>query len=123
MQTLVPTETDRFMSRPITSFYRSPSESKPIVSPSASVRSRPTSLAQKLRSTSKSVRGYMNLSDNNVGHLQNGSFPSPVPSVSDGRISPTKSKDHDITPRCWKTIYYLLDLYATMPETKTVDHR
>ncbi|RZF34324.1 hypothetical protein LSTR_LSTR014429 [Laodelphax striatellus] len=27
-----------------------------------------------------------------------------------------------MTPRCWKTVYYLLDLYATMPETKTVAH-
>lgn len=27
------------------------------------------------------------------------------------------------TPKCWKTIYSLLDLYATMPETKTVDQR
>lgn len=26
-------------------------------------------------------------------------------------------------PKCWKTIYYLLDLYATMPETKTITHR
>lgn len=28
-----------------------------------------------------------------------------------------------VTPKCWKTIYHLLDLYATMPETKTVCHR
>lgn len=26
----------------------------------------------------------------------------------------------DNSPTCWKTIYYLLDLYATRPETKTV---
>lgn len=24
------------------------------------------------------------------------------------------------TPNCWKTIYHLLELYGTMPETKTV---
>jgi len=29
----------------------------------------------------------------------------------------------NVTPRCWKTIYYLLDLYATMPDTKTISHR
>jgi hypothetical protein len=23
-------------------------------------------------------------------------------------------------PNCWRTIYYLLDLYATRPETKTI---
>ena len=27
------------------------------------------------------------------------------------------------TPRCWQTIDHLLQLYATMPETKTVTHR
>lgn len=26
-------------------------------------------------------------------------------------------------PQCWKTIYHLLNLYATMPETKTITHR
>lgn len=25
--------------------------------------------------------------------------------------------------RCWKTIYYLLELYANMPDTKTIKHR
>ncbi|XP_062707528.1 bridge-like lipid transfer protein family member 1 isoform X7 [Aedes albopictus] len=27
------------------------------------------------------------------------------------------------TPKCWKTIYHLLDLYSAMPETKTISHR
>lgn len=31
--------------------------------------------------------------------------------------------DKTLKPRCWKTVYYLLDLYATMPETKTISHR
>lgn len=26
-------------------------------------------------------------------------------------------------PNCWKTVYYLLDLYATQPDTKTIPHR
>lgn len=25
-----------------------------------------------------------------------------------------------VHPNCWRTIYYLLDLYATRPETKTI---
>ncbi len=25
------------------------------------------------------------------------------------------------TPRCWRTLYSLLELYSTMPETKTFD--
>jgi hypothetical protein len=29
----------------------------------------------------------------------------------------------NIAPRCWKTIYYLLDLYAIRPETKMITHR
>ena len=27
---------------------------------------------------------------------------------------------NDSTPKCWKTLYHLVDLYSTMPETKTV---
>lgn len=27
------------------------------------------------------------------------------------------------TGKCWKTIYYLLELYANMPDTKTIKHR
>lgn len=28
-----------------------------------------------------------------------------------------------MTPRCWRTLYHLLDLYSTMPDSKTVTHR
>lgn len=38
-------------------------------------------------------------------------------------MSLSKEEIATITPRCWKTVYYLLDLYATMPETKTIAHR
>lgn len=55
--------------------------------------------------------GYMNLS--------NGSAAGDVP----GAMSVSKEEIALVTPRCWKTVYYLLDLYATMPETKTVAHR
>ncbi|XP_069702783.1 bridge-like lipid transfer protein family member 1 isoform X3 [Periplaneta americana] len=93
-----------------------------ILSPSASLRSRPQSFAQKLRSTSKSVKGYMNLSEG---------VTTPMFAVSPSgsglehiTIASDKSKDVlNTTPRCWKTVYYLLDLYATMPETKTITHR
>ncbi|PSN42927.1 hypothetical protein C0J52_12032 [Blattella germanica] len=93
-----------------------------ILSPSASLRSRPQSFAQKLRSTSKSVKGYMNLSEG---------VTTPMFAVSPSgsglehiTIASDKSKDAlNLTPRCWKTVYYLLDLYATMPETKTITHR
>uniref|UniRef100_A0A8D9BQV3 Uncharacterized protein KIAA1109 n=1 Tax=Cacopsylla melanoneura TaxID=428564 RepID=A0A8D9BQV3_9HEMI len=105
---------------------------KPVVSPSASVRSKHQSFVQKLRSTSKSVRGYMNLGDPPPRDtLLPGSTPltetrpgapplggTPEPLAKPDELLPPLS-----TPRCWKTVYYLLDLYATMPETKTVAHR
>lgn len=55
--------------------------------------------------------GYMNLSDGSAG--------GDVPGV----MSVSKEEVAMVTPRCLKTVYYLLDLYATMPETKTVAHR
>lgn len=27
------------------------------------------------------------------------------------------------TPKCWRTLYHLLDLYSTMPETKTLGRK
>lgn len=104
---------------------RSSSELKPIVSPSPSIRSKHQTLAQKLRSTGKSVKGYMNLSETQVvGECL-------TPSLSEfERITPMKPIDEVdsnivsmTTPRCWKTVYHLLELYATMPETKTVTQR
>lgn len=90
---------------------------KPVLSPSASVRSRPQSFAQKLRSTGKSVRGYMNLSEGIGTPLFTGS-----PSVSGG-LTVGSDKSAGAAGNCWKTVYHLLDLYATMPETKTITHR
>lgn len=109
---------------PIKRFFpRSASELKPIVSPSPSIRSKHQTLAQKLRSTGKSVKGYMNLSDTPVVNE------CLTPSLSEfERITPMKPIDEvdsnivSMTPRCWKTVYHLLELYATMPETKTVPH-
>lgn len=50
---------------------------------------------------------YLNLGDANI-------------SIAPGVVI---NKEESVTPRCWKTVYYLLDLYATMPETKTIAHR
>lgn len=103
---------------------RSASELKPIVSPSPSIRSKHQTLAQKLRSTGKSVKGYMNLNETPVVNE------CLTPSLSEfERITPMKPIDEvdsnivSMTPRCWKTVYHLLELYATMPETKTVTQR
>ncbi|XP_014242068.1 uncharacterized protein KIAA1109 isoform X2 [Cimex lectularius] len=105
----IPTETEKPKV-----FQRSKfSDNKVLVSPSSSMRAQ--SLANRIRSTGKSVRGYMNLSDTSQ-------LTSPT-SIVDRRVS-VKSKEGSInvTPRCWKTVYHLLELYATMPHTKTIAH-
>nr|XP_031841602.1 transmembrane protein KIAA1109 isoform X3 [Nomia melanderi] len=98
------------------------SNSSKVTSPGTNNRSRPQSFAQKLRSTGKSVKGYINLSEGvitpNFGASPSGS------GLDKFCVLPDKCKDTTyMTPRCWKTIYYLLDLYATRPETKTITHR
>lgn len=91
-----------------------------VASPSASIRNRPQSFAQKLRSTGKSVKGYINLSE---GVITPNFRASPSATGLDKfAVLSDKCKDN-LTPKCWKTIYYLLDLYATRPETKTIAHR
>lgn len=90
------------------------SQQKSAISPSPSLRSRPQSFAQKLRSTGK--KGYTNL---NEGDGTPVSISSPSGSNLD-RITMSSDKS---SGRCWKTIYHLLDLYANMPDTKTIKHR
>lgn len=87
--------------------------------------SRPQSFAQKLRSTGKSVKGYMNLSEGvttpSFGAATDTSINTGIDKFS--LLSEKTKENFNSTPRCWKTIYYLLDLYATRPETKTITHR
>ncbi|KAJ8956249.1 hypothetical protein NQ318_014981 [Aromia moschata] len=92
------------------------SQQKPIISPSPSIRSRPQSFAQKLRSTGKSVKGYVNLSEG-------GGTPLTVSSPSGSALEHITVSSDKSTGKCWKTIYYLLELYANMPDTKTIKHR
>lgn len=92
------------------------SQNKSAISPSPSLRSRPQSFAQKLRSTGKS-KGYTNLNEGDGTPI---SISSPSGSGLD-RI--TVSSDKSNNGRCWKTVYHLLDLYANMPDTKTIKHR
>lgn len=93
-----------------------------VISPSASLRSRPQSFAQKLRSTGKSVKGYMNLSE---GIITPNFGASPSSSGLDkfSILSEKVKTVSIIAPKCWKTIYHLLDLYAIKPETKMISHR
>ncbi|KAG5893448.1 hypothetical protein JTB14_012167 [Gonioctena quinquepunctata] len=92
------------------------SQHKPIISPSPSIRSRPQSFAQKLRSTGKVVKGYVNLSEG-------AGTPMTVSSPSGSALEHITASSDKSTGRCWKTIYYLLELYANMPDTKTIKHR
>lgn len=92
------------------------SQQKPIISPSPSIRSRPQSFAQKLRSTGKTVKGYVNLSEG-VG------TPLTMSSPSGSALERITASSDKSTGRCWKTTYYLLELYANMPDTKTIKHR
>lgn len=119
------------------------------LTPSPGLRSRPQSFAQKLKSTSKTVKGklgYTNLNESILTPIKKSptmsidnpfrtpkvfsehqkSFVNQI-SVADGthrssssNIIPTAIAD---LPGCWKTMYHLLELYATMPETKTVTQR
>ncbi|XP_067623128.1 bridge-like lipid transfer protein family member 1 isoform X11 [Eurosta solidaginis] len=137
------------MTNPIGGRVR-PSGIGPLIqlTPSPNARNRPSSFAQKLRSTGKSVKGklgYTNLNETSSSPLRD----SPTTSVSEqhmfklsaeskaslnGACATSVSGDYNTitkngfngiqpllqTPNCWNTIYNLLELYGTMPETKTV---
>lgn len=90
------------------------SQHKTTISPSPSLRSRPQSFAQKLRSTGK--KGYTNLAEG-------GGTPISISSPSGSGLDRITVSSEKSTGRCWKTIYHLLDLYANMPDTKTIKHR
>ena len=78
------------------------------------LRNRPKSFAQKFRPNSRlagMAGGYSNLE-------------SPVPEQQDSFVLTSapleKITEEQVTVRCWKTMYNLLELYSTMPTTKTV---
>ncbi|XP_055600491.1 bridge-like lipid transfer protein family member 1 isoform X3 [Uranotaenia lowii] len=122
------------------------------LTPSPSARNRPHSFAQKLRSTSKSVKGklgYTNLNETVTTPVKASptalTFAEAISRTSleaknsiTGGLSSTygdftapferstfTGPIHSIldTPKCWKTIYHLLDLYSAMPENRTIAHR
>lgn len=118
----------------------------PLQSSSSAARQRPPqSFAQKLRSTGKTVKGklgYTNLSE----AVSTPNKPSPttptfehaihkmnlepknsltgaiIPSEPYADIQPCIDTIVVESPKCWTTIYNLLDIYAAMPENKTA-HR
>ncbi len=96
-----------------------PSAKRSMQTPSPSValrsqlRNRPKSFAQKFRPNSR-LAGYSNLE-------------SPVQEQHDSFIltsAPLEMITEEQTLiRCWKTMYNLLELYSTMPTTKTVQRQ
>ncbi|CAH0548963.1 unnamed protein product [Brassicogethes aeneus] len=92
------------------------SQQKPIISRSPSEKSRPQSFAQKLRSTGKSVKGYVNLSEG-------AGTPMTMSSPSGSALERVTVSSDKSTGRCWKNMYHLLDLYADMSDRKTIKHR
>ncbi|EDW04249.1 GH11696 [Drosophila grimshawi] len=123
------------------------------LTPSPNAKNRPQSFAQKLRSTGKSVKGklgYTNLNESSSSPLRdsptmslheqnmlkltteskaslNGGCATSVSGDYNNTLTksgmPTLLPPLLETPNCWKTIYHLLELYGTMPETKTVVQR
>lgn len=123
------------------------------LTPSPNAKNRPQSFAQKLRSTGKSVKGklgYTNLNESSSSPLRdsptmslheqhilkmsteskaslNGACATSVSGDYQNTLTkagmPTSMAPMLETPNCWKTIYHLLELYGTMPETKTVVQR
>ncbi|XP_013788681.2 uncharacterized protein KIAA1109-like [Limulus polyphemus] len=92
---------------------------------------RPHSLSQRLRASTK---GYTNLQELTVKDDRPSSPLSITPSESvaidipDSCSVPLSGPNlvtdiKELQPRCWRTMFYLLDLYNTMPETKTVTDR
>ncbi|RXG59111.1 hypothetical protein Avbf_01112 [Armadillidium vulgare] len=97
---------------------------------------RPQSFAQKFKSSKKMGRGYKNLvvekekgaSSPLLSRSVSGLEPAPLfsdksPLLGTTEPLPTTPPAVPSTPKCWRNIYYLVDLYATTPETKTVQQR
>jgi hypothetical protein len=106
----------------------------------------PQSFAQKLRSTGKTVKGklgYTNLSESVI--TPNKASPTTFETTNKMSLEPKNSltgaasvsrplatetftempfsfENKATTPKCWTTIYNLLDIYAAMPE-KALPHR
>ncbi|KAJ2953969.1 hypothetical protein O0L34_g1610 [Tuta absoluta] len=96
----------------------------------APARTRPQSFAQKLRSTGKSVKGKLGYSSLSEGaHTPMFPAPAPPPPLPAGAAGAGAGAGagaagaDSLAPRCWRTLYLLLDLYAQMPDADTITHR
>ena len=79
----------------------------------SSIKSRPKGFASKFRPNSR-LGGYSSLGE------------SPMQEQPDSFIlggHPLEKITEEQVTKCWRTVYHLLDLYATLPETKIVAQR
>ncbi|KAI5636032.1 hypothetical protein NE865_11233 [Phthorimaea operculella] len=78
----------------------------------------------KLRSTGKSVKGKLGYSSLSEGaHTPMFPPPAPPPTLPPGGAGAGAGGADSLAPRCWRTLYLLLDLYAQMPDADTITHR
>jgi len=100
---------DQQLSR-ISSVIQTPSPSTTIKS---TIKARPKGFASKFRPNSR-LGGYSSLGE------------SPIQEQQDSFIlggQPLEKITEEQVTKCWRTIYHLLDLYATLPETKVITQR
>lgn len=92
---------------------------------------RPHTLSQRLRASTK---GYTNLqemtskeerSSSPLSFTLSESVAIDIPDTCSAPVSEHTLLEEikELHPRCWRTMFYLLDLYDTMPEPKTVNER
>ena len=91
-------------------------QTSPSVTLKSQLRNRPKSFAQKFRPNSRlaGMTAYSNIGESPIEEPKDSFILTNAPLE---RISEEKA-----TEKCWKTMYNLLELYSTMPTTKTV-HR
>nr|XP_042899305.1 transmembrane protein KIAA1109 isoform X2 [Parasteatoda tepidariorum] len=107
-----------------------PTKSVGVSSITAGIR-RPHTLSQRLRASTK---GYTNLQDTTtkedrscspISFTLSESVAIDIPDTCSAPASEHTllGEIKELQPRCWRTMFYLLDLYDTMPEPKTVNER
>lgn len=60
------------------------------------------------------------LYQSSISHYRSGAYNSLNKPKTNSSVSGITMSNF---PKCWKTMLHLLELYATMPETKTISHR
>ncbi|GBP70037.1 Uncharacterized protein KIAA1109 [Eumeta japonica] len=126
--TTAPNQDITQMNVPMQSIPQSLSQQKITATPQPTQRTRPQSFAQKLRSTGKTVKGKLGYSSLNEGahtpmYSRDTGATSSIGGSTVAEVTVPTTESAKLTPRCWRTVYLLLDLYAAMPDSETITHR